>query len=697
MVAGMPKALSVIAGIIAGALGGAITVALIAFTLYRPGPESWDYATPILILGAAAVAAVFGGATGAAAGLQLAEGNPRRAALIFGGAMAAVSVLTFAAAVALWVFVRIPQRGPSTVDKREWVRTRGPLDPQGGVALAGQLLDCHARSRGLTPDGLAHRGCKSELAYLIDHSRTSYDSFDNGWRWESVKTPRGYKVVVRPDPLLEQRGPVFEFDDDRLLVKRADANAPAYAVETPLPAIEPYRQCLAASGPDQCRHLETNRGPSQKHVYGPGESFSIRLADADASPFEIRLFPRGRYEEGRFELHVQARGRRYMFLQGDDWHAAAVTQGSFAYEKNPPPAACERDIRVPCASENEKLAQDTREWLYDRIATRIRFALSGEVRERVLVRFDPETMPGLERAVERDLRLQRVELLPYGPVDNFDERLDQVTAYIWLPTKIATPEEQYASLARWTGRGGRRREIHVHWMEGTLDFDGRPAVHPQGMDQRYLAASEVHILDLMWSMDRVISALKTGEVRVSTSAGTDIRFRLGDRPVNRQLASSSDVDKARMRIDRHIEIPPGVLRVAPVETSVNGSIVFPRFRIREGVYAHDVRLTFTSGRITRATASSGQAELDNYFRAQPALTQFREFCLGMNPELALRPDDRVIPYYGYGAGVVRMSFGDNEELGGDVRGGAVRWNFFTDATVTVGDQVLVRSGRLMQD
>jgi hypothetical protein len=54
----------------------------------------------------------------------------------------------------------------------------------------------------------------------------------------------------------------------------------------------------------------------------------------------------------------------------------------------------------------------------------------------------------------------------------------------------------------------------------------------------------------------------------------------------------------------------------------------------------------------------------------------------------------VIPYAGYGAGVVRLSLGDNTELGGKVQGGASRWLFFPDATVTVGSTVLVKDGRL---
>ena len=62
------------------------------------------------------------------------------------------------------------------------------------------------------------------------------------------------------------------------------------------------------------------------------------------------------------------------------------------------------------------------------------------------------------------------------------------------------------------------------------------------------------------------------------------------------------------------------------------------------------------------------------------------------------PPDRNpwIPYYGYGAGIVRLSLGDNSELGGAVGGGYVRWNFFTDLTVEVGDEVWVRDGELVR-
>jgi hypothetical protein len=46
-------------------------------------------------------------------------------------------------------------------------------------------------------------------------------------------------------------------------------------------------------------------------------------------------------------------------------------------------------------------------------------------------------------------------------------------------------------------------------------------------------------------------------------------------------------------------------------------------------------------------------------RAGAAGRAFREFALGLNPLLAVPDRTPWIPYYGYGAGVVRLSLGDN--------------------------------------
>jgi aminopeptidase len=176
-----------------------------------------------------------------------------------------------------------------------------------------------------------------------------------------------------------------------------------------------------------------------------------------------------------------------------------------------------------------------------------------------------------------------------------------------------------------------------------------------------------------------------------------LRFRIGDRPVTRQDgdASAARARNGRVLIDREIELPAGAVRVAPLEDSVSGTIVFPPSQW-SGRPVEGLRLRFERGRVVETSATSGRDAVEKEMAASgEAGRSFREFALGFNPLLAVPNRDVWIPYYGYGAGVARLSLGDNSELGGNVRGGYVRWNFFTDLTVTVGGQTWVKDGKLV--
>ncbi len=249
-------------------------------------------------------------------------------------------------------------------------------------------------------------------------------------------------------------------------------------------------------------------------------------------------------------------------------------------------------------------------------------------------------------------------------------------------------------------REGQGRTVHFHWLENGSAFPipGQPLPPLHLIDatyQRALLNTDYKVLARI--QQRFEQSLRGGEIRVTTPLGTDFRFRVGSRPVNRQ---DGDASRARAKngitlIDREIELPAGAVRVAPLEETVGGTIAFPpsQWDSRPVV---GLKLRFVEGRVVNISADSGltsvEAEMN---RAGPAGRRFREFALGFNEELAVPERNPWIPYYGYGAGVVRLSLGDNLELGGTVTGGYVRWNFFTDATVTVGDQVWVRDGKLV--
>jgi hypothetical protein len=334
---------------------------------------------------------------------------------------------------------------------------------------------------------------------------------------------------------------------------------------------------------------------------------------------------------------------------------------------------------------------------YESMAARIVAALQVTPGERVLLRVDPNNMAALAPIVRDALQARGavVETLPYGPTPDFEARLARTDVYVWLPAPAtATPADQARALQRWIDNG-EGRELHFHWIDGTRDIDGLPAKHTPAYDRVYVEALGIDYKQLGIRMDAAIQKMRSNEVQVTTPAGTDLRFLVGERPFNKQDgdASKAHARTGRIRIDRHTELPAGILRVAPVEESVTGVIVVPAARFGSE-RALGIRLELQRGVVSNARAKSGNDALQAFLRSDPAASRFREFCLGFNPRLVVPPGESALPYYGYGSGVVRMSLGDNSELGGAVRGDVVRWLFFPDATVRVGSEFIVRDGKL---
>lgn len=357
--------------------------------------------------------------------------------------------------------------------------------------------------------------------------------------------------------------------------------------------------------------------------------------------------------------------------------------------------------RWPAVARAATPQQSATELPLGRMAAHIARALRPTPGERAILRYDPTMMSGLLTEVERELQSAEVvvQSLPYGPAEGFDARLAKADIYVWLPASRGpsgqTPPDQAAALARWLD-SGQGRQVHFHWADGTRDEDSSPGEHGPEYDQVYLAALEIDYAALNRRMDQAIAALRSGEVRVTSKDGTDLRFRIGDRPVCKQNgdASRERMQSARVRIDREIELPAGALRVAPVEESVKGRMAIPRLDLG-GISVRRLQLRVDKGVLRNISAGLGQEAFHRTITANPALRHFREFALGMNPKLIKPEGLRWIPYYGYGAGMVRLSLGDNEELGGAVRGAAVRWFFFPSASVTAGNTTLVKDGVLL--
>jgi len=284
--------------------------------------------------------------------------------------------------------------------------------------------------------------------------------------------------------------------------------------------------------------------------------------------------------------------------------------------------------------------------------------------------------------------------------EGWSEPLATVDVAVKLPGAAADPSldnDVYRALQD-VLRGGRGRTVHFHWA-GATSFEMEELAVDDRVDRLYqTAVLDTDYAALADTLAAFETALKSGPVRVTTPAGTDLTFLVDDGPVTRQDgdASAARADLARNLIDREVELPAGAARVLPVLESVVGRIAFPPAQWG-GERAEGVVLHFEGGRVVEVEADAGRdGVLREIEEAGEAGRIFRELGVGFNPLLAMPEGEAWIPYYGYGDAVVRLSLGDNTELGGSVGGGYVRWNFFPDATVTVGAEVWVEGGRLTE-
>ncbi len=333
---------------------------------------------------------------------------------------------------------------------------------------------------------------------------------------------------------------------------------------------------------------------------------------------------------------------------------------------------------------------------YDHMADRIVKSLALSKGERVILRYDPGYFRELSAPLKTRIAAAgavvaaELEYLEPPKTDNgkLANLLKSADVYLWLPmragSRYVSPPEQQA-LVQWLDQGGAHREIHFHWSEGSVLADG---LYENALDIDYNALSK--------KQDLLIAALRSGTLRVRTPAGTDLTLRTMDRPMNKQDgdASARRMRDARVRVDREVELPAGVVRVAPDESTVDGRMVIPEARFGK-VVAKNIRLQIAGGRVVSIEADQNRDAVEDALKAGgPAAMQFREIALGVNSKLAIPPGSKVLPYYGYGDGIVRMSLGDNEELGGKVRGNFRRWFFFPDATVSSDSEVIVKNGKI---
>ncbi len=274
----------------------------------------------------------------------------------------------------------------------------------------------------------------------------------------------------------------------------------------------------------------------------------------------------------------------------------------------------------------------------------------------------------------------------------FKKMLAETDIFLWLPMRAGRglPIEKLMDEAKWKGRA-----IHFHWVAQPLLGRGPEVV--AWLSGLYEEALKVDPKTLGATQDRLIAALRAGRARLTTAAGTDLTFEVRDRPFHKNDGIATReraalAERTGSLRDREFELPAGALRVIPLEDSWEGTLVLPKFPYGNRVLSN-VKLVFKNGRITDESARANPEFYALWSKETGDRDRVGELVIGANPKLA-PVDDDILPYYGYGSGVVRIALGDNWESGGRNRSSFAPWLFLTGATLEVGGGTLIRQGKL---
>ncbi len=263
---------------------------------------------------------------------------------------------------------------------------------------------------------------------------------------------------------------------------------------------------------------------------------------------------------------------------------------------------------------------------------------------------------------------------------------DKAQAAIWLPTPATgVGNKPFEHLVE----NSRVRGIHFHWFLPT-DTADIPRI-----EAMYAAAILVPPPRILARIRRIERAVRGATIHITAPNGTDLTFEIPkDAWVHRNTgdASKAKTADARSIRDREEELPASVFRTTNLRNARGTMVGYTTFDTRGPL----LKVTFDNGRVTTVTSITGaEAVVTRWLAATGDKDIPAEFVIGTNPALAAVLPSGFMPYYGYGAGVVRVAIGDNWESGGTNRAsiGEILL-FLPGATVTASGATVVNNGVL---
>jgi leucyl aminopeptidase (aminopeptidase T) len=188
------------------------------------------------------------------------------------------------------------------------------------------------------------------------------------------------------------------------------------------------------------------------------------------------------------------------------------------------------------------------------------------------------------------------------------------------------------------------------------------------------------------------------EIRVTSPAGTDLRFSQADRPVflDDGIVTPEEAG-SEMFLERWASLPGGQVFTSVDEGSASGTVVVPNDRCRFEPMT-GIRFAVEDGYIQDFQAEENGACFKEVMAPyDETASRLGYLDIGLNPELKVIEDGEADYRPGNAAGMVSLGFGDNQLVGGqNVTTGGYGFPV-VNATVTVDGTDVVKDGALVED
>jgi leucyl aminopeptidase (aminopeptidase T) len=206
-------------------------------------------------------------------------------------------------------------------------------------------------------------------------------------------------------------------------------------------------------------------------------------------------------------------------------------------------------------------------------------------------------------------------------------------------------------------------------------------------NNRCMSANQAAIISLGRRIESLLE--KHRDIHLSSSEGTDLRFRTRGRPlIDDGIIDQDDVQAKNVLA----QIPAGTISIPIDPSSAEGTVVFNWSRAYLGDTIQNLRLDFKKGQITGMRALKGEKTIEHAFQAGTGTKDhLTRLIFGIN-EKASKPLgqilDSLIP------GSITLGLGDNTFLGGRSHSNLTYNHTLNDAIVSIGPTAVIMDEKL---